>query len=150
MGQASGEVNICPWSKLNGEGQCQLRAGRLFEPSHLNPRDLISHLARDHGSGLAQHAQAEAMVRGVMPHERAGPFAATGAGLVTPARPSGVLQQGAQTTSSPSASTSAVGSTRPPSLGGKGCGPAPGRGAVASRQPSGATGTGGPDPAVLL
>ena len=38
------DVNVCPWSRLKGAGQCPWRAGRHPKPSHLNPRDLIYHL----------------------------------------------------------------------------------------------------------
>ena len=56
------DVNVCPSSRLEGAGQCPWRAGRHLKPSHLNPLDLLDHLARDHGSDPAQRVQVEAMI----------------------------------------------------------------------------------------
>ena len=90
------DVNVCPWSRLEGVGQCPWRAGRQLKPSHLSPRDLLDRLARDHGSDPAQREQAGAMITGVMPPEVTGPFAAAEAGSPPLAQPSGVQSSGVQ------------------------------------------------------
>ena len=122
----AGNVNVCPWSKLEGAGQCQWRAGRHPRPSHLNPRDLIDHLAKDHGSNPAEREQAEAMVTGVMPCVRTVPFAVAKARPVTLALPSGAQPPGAQAASSSSALSGTKRSAAVPSMGGKGGGPGAG------------------------
>ena len=65
--RGSKELNVRPWSKLEGAGRCTWRAGKHLRLSRLHPRDLLDHLARDHGSDPAQREQAEAMIKGVMP-----------------------------------------------------------------------------------
>ena len=93
---------------MEGAGQCQWRAGRHLRPSHLNSRDFIDHLAKDHGSDLAQREQAEAMVTGIMPRGQIGPFAAATAKPVMLAQPSGAQPPGAQAASSSSTSSGAL------------------------------------------
>ena len=84
------EVHVCPWSKLEGAGQCQWQAGRHLKPTHLNPRDLLDHMGRDHGSDPAQGEQAEAMIKGVIRGGLAGHFAVAEASWSTLARATGV------------------------------------------------------------
>ena len=43
-------INICRWSRLNGDGHCSWRAGKHCRPAHLHPRDLLDHLQWDHGA----------------------------------------------------------------------------------------------------
>ena len=62
--RGSKELNVCPWSKLEGAGHSTWRAGKHLRPSRLHPRDLVDHLAKDHGSDPAQREQAEAMIKG--------------------------------------------------------------------------------------
>ena len=69
----SQELNVCPWSQLEGASHCAWRAGKHLRPSHLHPKDLLDHQARDHGSDPAQREQALAMTNGVMPGGLAGP-----------------------------------------------------------------------------
>ena len=116
-------VNVCPWSRLEGAGQCPWRAGRNLKPSHLNPKDLLDHLARDHGSDPAQREQAEAMITGVMPRGMTGPFAAAKPGPSALAQPSGVQSLGAQEASSSTALSGARRSVAVSSRGGQGINP---------------------------
>ena len=88
-----GDFNFCPWSRLEGAGQCPWWAGLHLRTSRLDPSNLIAP-TKDHGSDLAQREQAEAMVTGVMPRGRAGPFATARSGPVTLTRRSGVQPRG--------------------------------------------------------
>ena len=51
--RGSKELNVCPWSKLEGAGYWTWRGGKHLRPSRLHPKDLLDHLARDHGSDPA-------------------------------------------------------------------------------------------------
>ena len=73
--RGSKAINVCPWSRLDGAGHCTWRASKHCQPTHLNPRDLLDHLQRDHAADPAQRDQALAMLAGVMPGGQAGPFA---------------------------------------------------------------------------
>ena len=73
--RGSKAINVCPWSWLDGAGHCTWRAGKHCRPAHLNPKDLLDHLQRDHVADPAQRDQALAMLAGVMPGGQAGPFA---------------------------------------------------------------------------
>ena len=97
------EVNVCARSKLEGAAHCLWRAGRHVKPSHLNPKDLLDPLARDHGSDPAQREQAEAMIKGVKPGGLAGSFALAKAGPLTLAQPTGLQSARAQEASSSAA-----------------------------------------------
>ena len=68
-------LNVCPLSKLEGAGHCAWRAGKHLRLSHLHPKDLLDHQARDHGSDPAKREHAMAMITGVMPGALEGPFA---------------------------------------------------------------------------
>ena len=114
------DVNVCPWYRLDGAGQCPWRASRHLKPSHLNPRDLLDHLARHHGSNPAQHDQVESMIMRIMPGGRTGPFAAAKAGTSTLAQPSEVQSSGAKEASSSVAFSVARGSMAVSSIGGTG------------------------------
>ena len=72
--RGTGELNVCPWSQLEGAGQCPWRAGRHLKPSRLHPKDLHDHLARGHGSEPVQREQADAMIKGIMPVDWRGPL----------------------------------------------------------------------------
>ena len=114
------QVNVCPWSKVDRAGQCPWRASRHLKPIHLNPRDLLDHLARDHGSNPAQHDQVESMIMRLMPGGRTGPFAAAKAGTSTLAQPLEVQSSGAKEASSSAALSAARGSMAVSSIGGTG------------------------------
>ena len=101
-------------------GQCPWRAGRHLKLSHLNPRYLLNHLARDHGSDSAQREQPEAMITGVMPCELTGPFAAAKAGSSALAQPSRVHSSGALEASSSEALSGARRSVGVSATGGTG------------------------------
>ena len=88
--RGSGEVNLFPPSKLEGAGHCTWRAGKHLRPSRLHPKDLVDHLANDHGSDPAQRARAEASMKGVMPRGLAGPFTVAKARSKALALPAGV------------------------------------------------------------
>ena len=45
-GRGLSDVNVCPWSKLEGACRWLWRAGRHVKPNHLNPRYLLDLLAR--------------------------------------------------------------------------------------------------------
>ena len=68
-------INVCPWSRLDGAGHCTWRADKHCRPTHLQPKDLLDHIQRDHAADPPQRDQALAMLAGVMPGGRAGPFA---------------------------------------------------------------------------
>ena len=87
-------MKVCPWSRLKWAGRCPWRASRHLRPSHLDPGDLLDHMAHDHRSEEAQRQHAEALVTGVMPRRRIGPAAAT-ARPVPLAQPSGEQPSGA-------------------------------------------------------
>ena len=85
-------INVCPWSRLDGAGNCTWRAGKHCRPTHLQPKDLLDHIQRDHAADPAQRDQALAMLAGVMPGGQAGSFASAQARsralmLPTSARP---------------------------------------------------------------
>ena len=103
----SGEVNVCPWSHLEGASHCTWRAGKHLRPSRLHPKDLLDHLAKDHGSDPAQRDQAEAMIKGVIPGVPVGPFAVAKAGSRALALPAGVQPSGTQEASSSATSSGA-------------------------------------------
>ena len=63
--RGSGELNVCPWSKLEGAGHCTWWAGKHLRPSRFHPKDLLDHMAKDHGLDPGQREQAEAMIKGV-------------------------------------------------------------------------------------
>ena len=126
------DVNVCPWSGLEGAGQCPWRASHHLKPSHLNPRDLLDHLARDHRSDPAQREQAEAMITGVMPGGLTGPFAAAKAGSSTLAQPSRVQSLWAQEASS----SVALSGARVCSAGGTGADPGAARGGTTRASPA--------------
>ena len=73
--RGSKEINVCPWSQLEGAGHCSWRAGKHCRPTHLHLRDLLDHLMRDHGSDPAQRDQAMAMIAGTLLGGQAPPFA---------------------------------------------------------------------------
>ena len=91
----AGDVNVCPWSKVEGACECPWQAGRHLKPSHLHPKDHLDHLGRDHGSDPAQREQGEAMIKGVMPGGLAKPIAVAKAGSLTLTQPTGVQSSGA-------------------------------------------------------
>ena len=107
--RGSKEINVCPWSWLDGAGRCSWRAGKHCWPTHLHPRDLLDHLLRDHGADLAQRDQAMA-ISGVMPGGQAGPFASAQARSRTPALPTGAHPAGGQGASQSAAQSGADGS----------------------------------------
>ena len=78
-----------PGPHWRGQASASDGGGRHLRPSYLNPRDLIDHLAKDHGSDPAQCEQAEAMVTGVMRYGQTGPFTGATAGPLNVAQPSG-------------------------------------------------------------
>ena len=92
--RGSKEMNVCPWSRLDGAGGCSWRAGKHCRPAQLHPRDLLDHLLRDHGADPAQREQAMAMLAGVMPGGQAGPFASAQARSRTLALPTGARPAG--------------------------------------------------------
>ena len=51
------DVNVCPLSTLEGAGQCPWWAGHHVNPNHLNLKDVLDHLTRDHESNRAQREQ---------------------------------------------------------------------------------------------
>ena len=112
-------INVCPWSRLDGDGLCSWRASKHCRPAHLHPGDLLDHLQRDHGADPAQRDQAMAMLAGVMPRGQAGPFALAQArsrtlAMPTSARPAegrGASQSAAQRGADGSAATACTGST---------------------------------------
>ena len=117
--RGSKEINVCPWSRLDGVGPCSWRAGKHCRPTHLHPRDLLDHLLRDQGCDPAQRDQAMAMLAGIMPGGQAGPFASAQArsrtlALPTRARPAGghgASQSAAQSGTGGSAAVSLTGTT---------------------------------------
>ena len=120
--RGSKELNVCPWSKLEGAGHCTWRAVKHLRPSRLHPKDLLDHLAKDHGSDPAQYEQAEAMIKGFMPGGLAGPFAVAQAGSKALALTAGVRPSGTQGASSSAMSSGAHGSAAVSSTGGTGAG----------------------------
>ena len=135
-----GHVNVCPWSKLEGALHCPWWACRHLRPNHLNLRDLIHHLAKDHRSDPSHREPTEAMITGVMPRGLMGPFATAQAWHLTVTQPSGVQSSGAQEASLSAAFSSARGSVVVLSTVGKGSDPGAARSgtARASSAPSGA------------
>ena len=91
--------------KARGGGLCAWRAGNLLRPAHLHPKDLLDHLARDHGSDPAHREQAVAMINGVMPGGLAGPSAVVQVGSKALALPAGARPAGPHG-ESPSATSS--------------------------------------------
>ena len=73
--RGSKTINVCPWSRLDEAGHCTWTAGTHCRPTHLHPKDLLDHIQRDHAADPMQRDQALAMLAGVMPGGRAGPFA---------------------------------------------------------------------------
>ena len=73
-------------------------AGHHPKPSHLNPRELLDHVGRNHGLEPAQCEQAEAIIIGVMPGGLAGPFAVAKAGSWMRSQPRGVQSSRAKET----------------------------------------------------
>ena len=118
--RGSKELNVCPWSKLEGAGHCAWRDGKHLRPSHLHSKDLLDHLARDHGSHPAQGEQALAMMNGVVPRGLAGPFAAAQAGSKALALPAGAHHTGAHGASPSATSSGARGSAAVSSTGSTG------------------------------
>ena len=102
--RGSKAINACPWSRLDGAGHCTWRAGKHCRLAHLNPKDLLDHLQRDHAADPAQRDQALAMLAGIMPGGEAELFASAQARsrvlmLPTGARPAkeqGAYQSAAQ------------------------------------------------------
>ena len=45
--RGSKELNVRPWSKLEGAGHCCWRAGKHLQPARLHAKDPLHHLARD-------------------------------------------------------------------------------------------------------
>ena len=73
--RGSKTINVCPWSRLDGDGHCTWRAGKHCRPTQLHPKDLLDHIQRDHAADPTQRDQALAMLADVMPRGQAGPFA---------------------------------------------------------------------------
>ena len=67
-------INVFPWSRLDGAGNCTWRAGTHCWPTHLHPKDLLDHIQRGHATDPAQRDQALAMLAGFIPGGQAGPF----------------------------------------------------------------------------
>ena len=51
-------INVCHLSRLDEAGHCWWRSSKHCSPAHLQPRDLLKHLKRDHGADPAQRDQA--------------------------------------------------------------------------------------------
>ena len=137
----SKEVNVCPWSRLEGVRRCSWRAGKHCRPTHLHPGNLLDHLLRDHGSDPAQRDQALAMLAGSMPGGQAGPFASAQARSRTLALPTRARPAGGQGASQSAASSGAGGSAAVSSTGSAGAsasGSGAERSAVMSGGPSSA------------
>ena len=92
--RGSCELNVCPWSKLEGAGHCTWWAGKHLRPRRFHPKDLLDHMAKDHGLDPAQREQAEAMIKGVMLGGVAGALAVAKAGSKALALPAGVHPSG--------------------------------------------------------
>ena len=120
--RGSKELNICPWSKPEGAGHCSWRAGKKRRPAHLQPKDLLDHLARDHGSDPAQRDQAMAMIKSVMLGGLAGPFASAQARSKALALPAGARPAGEHGASPSATSSGARGSAAVSSAGSTGAG----------------------------
>ena len=116
------ELNVCPWSRLEGAGHRARWAGKNLRPSHLHPKDILDHLARDQGSGPAQREQAMAMINGIVPGGLAGPFAAHHAGPKAFALPAEAHHAGAHGASSSATSSGARGCAAGSSTGSTGAG----------------------------
>ena len=108
--RGSSEINVCPWSKLQGAGHCTWRAGKHLRPGRLHPKNLLDHIAKDHGSDPDQREQVEAMLKGIMPGGLAGPFAVAKAASKALVLPAGVQPSGTQEASSAATSSRARGS----------------------------------------
>ena len=129
--RGSKELNVFPWSQLEGVGHYTWRAGKHLRPRRLHPRDLLDHVAKDHVTDPAQHGQAEAMIKGVMPRGLAGPFAVAQAGSKALAIPAGVHPSGTHKASSSATSSGARGSAAVSLMGGTGAGTGATRGGAA-------------------
>ena len=118
--RGSKEINVCPWSQLDGADQCSWRAGKHCRPTHPHPRDLLDHLRRDQGPDPAQRDQAMAMLAGVVPRGHVGPFASAQARSRTFALPTGARPGGEQGASQSAAQSGAGGSPAASSTGSRG------------------------------
>ena len=49
--RGSKAINVCPWSRLDGAGDCSWKAGKHCRPAQLHPKDLPDHFHRDHACG---------------------------------------------------------------------------------------------------
>ena len=132
-------INVCPWSRLDGAGCCSWRAGKNCRPTHLNRRDLLDHLLRDHGAHPAQRDQAMAMLAGIMPGCQAGPFASAQARSRSLVLPTGARPAGGQGASQSAAQSGASGSAAASSKRSTGAS-ASGSGAAGSAAMSGGSG----------
>ena len=118
--RGSKELNVCPWSTPEGPSHCSWRAGKHLRPARLHPKDLLDHLARDHGSDPAQRDQAMAMINFVMLGGMARPFASAQARSRALALPAGALPAGTQMGSQSATPSGARGSAAVSSTGSTG------------------------------